>query len=733
MHTKVSSTWSSSNSTLEPANPSVAISLSADPESHILLINLTPPHQPEKRAPFDICCVIDVSGSMGSDAPIPGDLAKGIQAESTGLSVLDLVKHSLRTIIATMKEDDRIALVTFSDSAQVVSQLTNMTTSGKKTVLDAIERLKPHGSTNLWDGLKVGMNILNEDFAKARNTDIASSHHLSTIFILTDGMPNVPPPRGHIPMLKSYLDAHPMSRQFSISTFGFGYSLDTQLLLEIALVGGGGYGFIPDPSMVGTVFIHAAANAYSTYAPRAKLDVEVSDGVDVQAKGGLPIIKTSWGVQIDAGDIQFGQSRNFVLGFNKRPANIAVTASYRPFTSAQDLNSATVVLSNVALPDRAAIEYHTARLKLVEILIGAKHTDLSTSIEALESLQKNITASPILTNHPDAHAVAQDVSGEGLLGLQPAHFGRWGRHYFPSLALAHLRQQCGNFKDPGLQVYGRESPIFIEERDKLDAAFDALPPPKPCAPPPSFSRPQRFYPSTQKFPSNGSSFHSNTQSGVNVMSASYSPMPGYNSPVGPCFNGHCLVKLFGGMQVRVEELKRGMEVMTLKGPRKVAAVLRTSTSSGEELLCRIGDVLEITPWHPVRAQNQGVWVFPIDIVVPQPRPCEAVYSILLVPDSESDDPEAHSASIGGMWCVTLGHGLTSSADGDIRAHTFLGSYDKVLKEISHLDGFYDADGVVKSSGTKRSVVDGKICGFFRENEGLESGGVTCELRNTVHL
>jgi hypothetical protein len=96
----------------EATDPSVAISLSADPESNKLLITLTPPKQPislyhsstTNRATLNICCVIDVSGSMGSEAPIPGDPAKGEQVERTGLSVLDVVKHSLRTIIATMKE-----------------------------------------------------------------------------------------------------------------------------------------------------------------------------------------------------------------------------------------------------------------------------------------------------------------------------------------------------------------------------------------------------------------------------------------------------------------------------------------------------------------------------------------------------------------------------------------------------------------------------------------------------
>jgi hypothetical protein len=134
------------SASVEPTDPSVAIALSADPESNKLLITLIPPKQPTSlyhgsttnRAALNICCVIDVSGSMGSEAPIPGDPAKSGQVERTGLSVLDVVKHSLRTIIATMKEgkdiisaciptshkltfdqDDRIALVTFSNSAEV--------------------------------------------------------------------------------------------------------------------------------------------------------------------------------------------------------------------------------------------------------------------------------------------------------------------------------------------------------------------------------------------------------------------------------------------------------------------------------------------------------------------------------------------------------------------------------------------------------------------------------------
>jgi len=43
--------------------------------------------------------------------------------------------------------------------------------------------------------------------------------------IFTDGQPNVEPPRGHIPMLKKYLDENKLN--CSINTFGFGYNLNS--------------------------------------------------------------------------------------------------------------------------------------------------------------------------------------------------------------------------------------------------------------------------------------------------------------------------------------------------------------------------------------------------------------------------------------------------------------------------------------------------------------------------
>ena len=70
--------------------------------------------------PVDIVAVIDISGSMDSPALVEQD-GKSVDI---GYTILDITKHALITIIESMKPDDRISVVVFSNDARVLIPLT---------------------------------------------------------------------------------------------------------------------------------------------------------------------------------------------------------------------------------------------------------------------------------------------------------------------------------------------------------------------------------------------------------------------------------------------------------------------------------------------------------------------------------------------------------------------------------------------------------------------------------
>merc|ERR1719247_3810969 len=163
---------------------------------------------------------------MGSTATIKN--ANGA-TESNGLTVLDIVKHGVKTMMEVLTSEDSLSIVAYSTEARVVCPLLKMDSDGKRKIYAGLENMVPTNSTNIWDGLHKGMEVL-----RTRN----ATTNPGFVMLLTDGLPNVVPPRGHIPMLKRYRDQFGLPL-CSVSTFGFGYSLDSALLAELAHEGSG--------------------------------------------------------------------------------------------------------------------------------------------------------------------------------------------------------------------------------------------------------------------------------------------------------------------------------------------------------------------------------------------------------------------------------------------------------------------------------------------------------------
>lgn len=88
-----------------------------------------------KRSPADICCVVDISGSMGTEASVKTGTGK---EEKHGLSLLDIVKHAVKTVVHSLEAKDRFSLVVFSTTARVVFDLTPIDQASKTRIFNKV-------------------------------------------------------------------------------------------------------------------------------------------------------------------------------------------------------------------------------------------------------------------------------------------------------------------------------------------------------------------------------------------------------------------------------------------------------------------------------------------------------------------------------------------------------------------------------------------------------------------
>jgi Ca-activated chloride channel family protein len=165
----------------------------------------------------DYSYVLDVSGSMQGKIHT---LTRGV-AQALG----------------EMRPEDRFRLVTFNDHAREIVPWTNATPENAQRAIAVVKGLAANGSTNLYDGLTLGL--------KNPDADRATS-----VVLVTDGVTNtgIVEPRAF----------HQLIKQYDVRVFGFlmGNSANWPLLRTIADASGGFYaGVSNDDDIVGQLIL----------------------------------------------------------------------------------------------------------------------------------------------------------------------------------------------------------------------------------------------------------------------------------------------------------------------------------------------------------------------------------------------------------------------------------------------------------------------------------------------
>jgi len=716
-------------------------------------ISISCPDSTTSRIPTDVVCVVDVSASMSAMATYE-DQDTG-EVKNDGLSRFDLVKHAVKTVMHTLSDSDRLSLVTFSSSANEVFGLKYMNAAGRADAVAALEAVQWGGQTNIWDGIHCGMEAL-----QAPGLEGAEETRQKSLLLLTDGQPNIVPPAGHIPELKRYLEGH-SDLHFQLNTFGFGYQLDSQLLVELAKEGNGTFAFIPDAVIIGTTFVDCCANILSCATQDATLHLQIPSHSSIQIAfhegasnltpsggrpvavaayptpsstgllGGLQSTDTSWGKIIRLGPLQYGQQRDIVVQMSfKCPPD------FQNFSDADCYLTAALTFPNLVTSKddhvetkgttlRSSVDARIAsvRSRFVEaaymaVAMGVSGKGKEASKQMKSAVQCIDQASPKclvrvagnVVADPRIESLRADVAGRATKALDgQARFKRWGKHYLRALGRSHQLQLCTNFMDKGLQVYGGEA--FRQLRGEGDQVFLNLPMPKPV--------------DTRRLCDVAATGGTAHRAPPPVSNATY-----YGGGGGGCFGGNATVSMIrcsdeggnsGIINVPVSDVGPGDKIKVVSAPEAndsystatVRCVVRLVRPAGSNELITFPSGLCLTRSHPMFVN--GSWQRPRDVAGHATNETASkkngdpitVYNFVL-------DRTGVVPVVNGVPCAVLGHGLSE----DVIAHRFLGNMNSITSNLSQLPGW--SEGVVEVSGCLRDQSDGEIVSFLGSPDTIDA-------------
>lgn len=208
-----------------------------------------------ERRPATLVLCLDTSGSMGEE----GKLA--------------LVQASLRRLVAALRPDDEVAIVTFSTDAEVALDPTSVDDADE--IEDAIDDLRPDGATNVDAGLKLAYDVaLAARWPRGgRGACEEVDQRLVRVVLCTDGIANTG--RTQADAILARVRGH-VAEGVTLTAIGVGISGYGDALLErLADSGDGHYRYVDGLEEARRVFVEDLTGTLEVVARDAKLQVTV--------------------------------------------------------------------------------------------------------------------------------------------------------------------------------------------------------------------------------------------------------------------------------------------------------------------------------------------------------------------------------------------------------------------------------------------------------------------------
>lgn len=233
------------------------------------------------RLPGDLVVVLDRSGSMSGEK-------------------IAHARAAVAALVDRLGPQDRFALVTYSDSAELRIPLATATPEAKRGWLETVARVPSDGGTNLSAGLDLGLGAVEASRMAGR---------APRVILISDGLAN----QGDVSRegLRGRA-SRATSGEYALSTIGVGADFDEEVLAGLADAGSGNFHYLQNAVNLSEIFSAELDTARETVASGVAIRLAPADGVVWTEAAGYPVERGADGsFTVRPGTLFAGQERRF--------------------------------------------------------------------------------------------------------------------------------------------------------------------------------------------------------------------------------------------------------------------------------------------------------------------------------------------------------------------------------------------------------------------------------------
>ncbi len=261
----------------------------SEAHSHLVITVRAEASAETRRAPLDLAFALDRSGSMH------------------GMNKLELVKQAVKAAVAQLRDDDRVALVTYDDAVSTRHYLTPLDADHRRHLDRVTEAIHPGGSTNLSGGWQEACNQL--------EAGKSGQGRIQRAMLLTDGLANVGETR---PQQLSAMATERRQSGITTSAIGVGYGFDEILLSGMAEAGGGNFQYIAEAHELEAFFSEEIRSLSTMVAINPFLDISLPTGMSAELINAFPHDQHRNRASVDLRDLAAGEELHLVFAVKAR-------------------------------------------------------------------------------------------------------------------------------------------------------------------------------------------------------------------------------------------------------------------------------------------------------------------------------------------------------------------------------------------------------------------------------